>query len=174
MAGFGRGKATPVSDGRHVYVFFQDAGLVSYDLDGKLRWDLQLTFPQTGHGMGASPILAGDLVLMNCDLPKAGSFLVAVEKNTGRIRWRKERGETGLIAGFATPVLLGEDEIVVPGSLQWAAYSPSANRGATFGLARHVAEPPSFHSGANRDSCPRPKHWRMRMPPPERVVSARI
>lgn len=113
---------TPASDGTHVFVFFQEAGLLAYDFAGHLVWQLELALPRAAHGMGTSPIVAGDLVILNCDLNAGNSFLVAVDKKDGSVRWRTPRSETGLIGGYATPVLAGGD-VVVPGSLQWAAYA---------------------------------------------------
>lgn len=112
---------TPASDGTSVFVFFQEAGLLAYDLTGGLVWHLDLALPRIAHGMGTSPIVAGDSVILNCDSSNGNSFLIAVDKNTGRVRWRTRRDEMGLIPGYATPVLDG-DAVVVPGSLQWAAY----------------------------------------------------
>jgi len=54
------------------------------------------------YGMSASPILAGDLVVLLCD-QRAGSFLVAVDRTTGKVRWKKDR--PGAPEGWATPMV---------------------------------------------------------------------
>jgi outer membrane protein assembly factor BamB len=115
---------SPVTDGSNVYAFFADFGLISYDSEGKERWRLVLGPFNNPMGLGASPILAENTLLLVCD-QESGSFLIAVDKNTGRIRWRVERPE--YTRGFATPILYkpksGGLQVVVSGSLQLTAYS---------------------------------------------------
>ena len=53
---------TPATDGQHVYVFFQDVGLLAYDQGGRERWRVPLGPFTNAYGMGASPIVVGDLV----------------------------------------------------------------------------------------------------------------
>ena len=84
---------SPVTDGRNVYVFFGDFGLLAYDWNGKEQWRLPLGPFNNMNGHGTSPILEGDLLLLLCD-QDTGSFLIAVDKNTGRIRWRVERARS--------------------------------------------------------------------------------
>jgi outer membrane protein assembly factor BamB len=115
---------SPVTDGKHVYVFFTDFGLVSFDLEGKEQWRLPLGPFNNPFGLGASPILAEDKVLMICD-QESGSFFAAVDKNTGKVKWRVERPE--YTRGFSTPILFkprnGGLQVIVSGSLQLTAYS---------------------------------------------------
>jgi outer membrane protein assembly factor BamB len=94
--------ATPATDGKNAYVFFADFGLLAYGPDGNELWRIPLGPFNNPFGHGSSPILAGDLVLMNCD-QDTGAFLMAVEKSTGRVRWRTERSQAQ--RGYATPVL---------------------------------------------------------------------
>ena len=58
---------TPATDGTNVYVFFADFGLLSYDMDGKERWRLPLGPFNNLYGMGASPVLVDDAVVLACD-----------------------------------------------------------------------------------------------------------
>ncbi len=115
---------SPVTDGMNVYAFFTDLGLISYDADGKERWRLLLGPFNNPFGQGASPILAGNTLLQICD-QESGSFFVAVDKNSGKLKWRVERPE--FTRGFATPVLYkpknGDLQVIVSGSLQLTAYS---------------------------------------------------
>ena len=70
---------SPVVDaGGNVYVFFGDFGLVSYDADGAERWRVPLGPFNNVYGMGASPIIAQDLVILACDQQR-DSFLIAVD-----------------------------------------------------------------------------------------------
>jgi outer membrane protein assembly factor BamB len=94
---------SPVTDGKNVYAFFADLGLISFAADGKERWRMPLCPFDTFYGLGASPVLAGDMVLLLCDT-RTNAFLLAVEARSGRVRWRVERKET-LVEGYASPVL---------------------------------------------------------------------
>jgi len=49
---------SPATDGRNVYVFFEDFGLVSYGPDGSERWRQPLGPFNNPYGMAASPILS--------------------------------------------------------------------------------------------------------------------
>ena len=114
---------TPVSDGINVYAFFADFGLLAYGPDGNELWRLPLGPFNNPFGHGASPILTGDLLLQVCD-QDAGAFLLAVEKKTGRVRWRAQRPHAQ--RGYATPVLYrpagGAMQVIVIGSYQLTGY----------------------------------------------------
>lgn len=58
---------TPATDGENVYAFFKDLGLISYDSTGKLRWKVALAPFSNTMGLAASPILAGDSVIVVAD-----------------------------------------------------------------------------------------------------------
>lgn len=114
---------SPVSDGRNVYAFFTDFGLVSYGPDGNERWRLPMGPFNNPFGMGASPLLVGDRLIMNCD-SETDSFILAVSTSSGRILWRRDRPDVG--RGFSTPILYnppsGSPQALVAGSNQLTAY----------------------------------------------------
>lgn len=114
----GPASASPVSDGRNVYAFFADFGLLAYGPDGNELWRIPLGPFNNPFGHGASPILTGDTVLMNCD-QDAGSFLLAVDKRSGKVLWRKERPHAQ--RGYATPIL-HERQVIVAGSYRLSGY----------------------------------------------------
>ncbi|HJS73545.1 MAG TPA: PQQ-binding-like beta-propeller repeat protein, partial [Vicinamibacteria bacterium] len=58
---------TPATDGEAVYVFFGDFGLLAYEADGKERWRLPLGPFDNAYGMGSSPIVVDDMVVLVCD-----------------------------------------------------------------------------------------------------------
>lgn len=115
--------ASPATDGRNVYVFFQDFGLLAYGPDGNELWRMPLGPIRNPFGHGASPILAGGTLLMNCD-QDTGSFLLAVDQASGKVRWRAERPFAQ--RGYATPVLYqpkdGPRQVIVAGSYRLTAY----------------------------------------------------
>jgi outer membrane protein assembly factor BamB len=110
-------------DPDRVVVFFADFGLVAYDHAGRELWRTPLGPFDNVYGMGASPILAGGLVLLSCDQSR-GSFVAAFDAKTGRERWRTPRPEA--LSGHATPVVLSRagapDQLIVPGSFRLDAY----------------------------------------------------
>lgn len=114
---------TPVTDGGNVYVFFGDYGLLSYDAEGGERWRLPLGPFNNVNGHGSSPILAGNRVVLLCD-QDTGSYLIAVDKDTGKVAWRVERPE--FTRSYTTPALYqpkgGPAELIVAGSYQLTAY----------------------------------------------------
>lgn len=119
--------ATPVTDGSNVFVFFGDFGLVSYGPDGNERWRMPLGPFSNLHGMGASPVLAGNNLVMAVD-QDTESYLLAVDKGTGKLVWRTAR--PAVVHGYATPTLFrpagGDLQLVVPGSYLLTAYSAAA------------------------------------------------
>jgi len=115
--------SSPAGDGRNVYVFFTDFGLISYGPDGNERWRLPLPEFNNPFGMGASPVLSGDTILMSCD-QESGSYFLAIHKDTGKIKWRVDRSD--YTRGFSTPVLwkpaTGPLQVLIAGSYRLAAY----------------------------------------------------
>jgi outer membrane protein assembly factor BamB len=106
-----------------VYVFFPDYGLVTYDASGKELWKKPLGPFDNIYGMGASPVVVGDLLLLAVD-QSLGSHLLAVNKRTGAERWKTARPEA--TSGHATPVVWrgpdGRDQILLPGSFLLTSY----------------------------------------------------
>jgi len=121
----GPASPSPVTDGTNVYVFFQDFGMLSYDRNGKERWKLPLGPFNMFYGFGASPILVDNKVILPVDQDSPSSYLIAVDKDTGKVRWRVERPI--VISGYSTPIVYqpknGPKQIVVPESFQLSAYS---------------------------------------------------
>ncbi len=115
---------SPATDGDNVYVFFQDFGLLAYDRDGKERWRMPLGPFDNAYGMGSSPIVIGNQVVLVCDQSN-GSFMIAADKNTGRVRWQVDRPEAK--TGHSTPIFYepagGPAQLLVPGSFYLTAYS---------------------------------------------------
>ena len=119
----GPASPSPVSDGRNVYVFFGDFGLICYGVDGEERWRAPLGPFNNANGHGSSPILAGDLLVLLCD-QDTGAYSLALDKSTGAVRWKIDRPE--VTRGYATPGVYrpksGPAELIVPGAYQLIAY----------------------------------------------------
>ncbi len=115
---------TPATDGTNVFVFFADFGLLSYDVDGHERWRVPLGPFNNLYGMGASPVLVDDLVVLACD-QNTDSYIIAVGQRDGRVRWKTPRPEAH--SGHSTPILYkpagAPTQVVVPGSFLLVSYS---------------------------------------------------
>jgi outer membrane protein assembly factor BamB len=120
---------SPAVEADGVYVFFPDYGLVAYDASGAERWSMPLGPFTNIYGMGASPIIVGDTVVLACDQSVA-SYLLAVDKRTGRVRWKVDRPEAK--SGHSTPIVWrgpdGRDQILLPGSFLLTSYDAATGR----------------------------------------------
>ena len=117
---------SPALEENRVYVFFPDYGLIAYDAAGKELWTKPLGPFSNIYGMGASPVIYNDLLLLAVDQSR-GSHLLAVDKRTGNERWKTPRPEA--TSGHATPIIWrassGRDQILLPGSFLLTAYDPA-------------------------------------------------
>lgn len=116
--------ATPVTDGKNVWVFFEAAGLIAYDEQGRERWRKDLGKFNNPYGMANSPMLAAGILVLQAD-QDTGSFLLAVDASTGKELWRTMRPQA--LHGYSTPTFYrpekGEDQLIVSESYQVTGYS---------------------------------------------------
>lgn len=133
-----------IEDGR-VYVTFGSPGTACLDTrTGKVLWTRTDFVCNHYRGAGSSPLLHGDLLIMNFD----GSdyqFVVALDKNTGRTVWRTERdvnysdlnadgrptAEGDFRKAFSTPricTINGQDQVISLGSKAIYGYEPATGR----------------------------------------------
>jgi outer membrane protein assembly factor BamB len=115
--------ASPVTDGARLFAFFGSYGLYCLDTDGQLVWEKHLGEMHTkhGHGEGSSPALHGETLIINWDHEEQ-SFLMALDKRTGKPRWRVARAED---TSWATPLVVehgGKAQVVVPGTNRVRGY----------------------------------------------------
>ncbi len=115
--------ASPVTDGKHVFAFFGSYGLYCLDTGGKIVWEKHLgtMHSKHGHGEGSSPVLHADTLVVNWD-HEGASFIVALDKRTGRERWRVKRDE---VTSWATPIVVehaGKAQLIVSGTRRVRAY----------------------------------------------------
>jgi outer membrane protein assembly factor BamB len=120
---------SPVVDDSGVYVFFPDYGVMAYDAAGIERWKMPLGPFNNIYGMGASPVIVGNLIVLACD-QSVGSYVMAVNKRTGRVQWKVERPEAK--SGHSTPIVWrgpdGKDQILLPGSFLLTSYDAATGR----------------------------------------------
>jgi outer membrane protein assembly factor BamB len=122
----GYASSTPVSDGKHVFVFFGMSGVLAYDLDGTKLWHKSVGKGSDKWGSGASPILHKDLVIVNACTES--SALVALDKKTGNEMWRTK----GITESWSTPILVkvsgGPTELVVSASQKVLGFDPDTGK----------------------------------------------
>jgi outer membrane protein assembly factor BamB len=105
---------TAVTDGKRVYAYFGSYGLVAYEWDGALAWETRLPMSTAIFGTGASPVIAGDLVLINRDYRPAPELL-AFYKSDGKLAWTATlppSQQRGPQTSHATPVIW-KDEVIL-------------------------------------------------------------
>jgi outer membrane protein assembly factor BamB len=99
--------SSPVTDGKHLFAFFGSRGLYCYDLDGKLIWKQDFGDMRVANsfGEGSSPTVTDDAVIVNWD-HEGESFIIALEKETGKTLWKKPRDER---TSWSTPLVVEHD-----------------------------------------------------------------
>jgi outer membrane protein assembly factor BamB len=120
----GPASPSPVTDGTNVYAFLQEFGMMAFDADGRELWRLPMGPFNIFYGFGASPILVDGALILPVD-QDLNSYLISVDKNTGKVRWKVDR--PGVISGYSTPTVYepksGPKQILIPESFQLSAYS---------------------------------------------------
>ena len=118
--------SSPVSDGRMVYAWFATGQIVALDRAGKVVWSRHLGREispfDINWGHSSSPALHGDLLLLLCDHQPA-SYLLAVDKETGKQVWKADRGRGR--TSYSTPLVVnagGRSEVIVNSSERVDAY----------------------------------------------------
>jgi outer membrane protein assembly factor BamB len=115
---------SPVTDGKLVYAFFGSRGMYVYDLKGTLVWKkdfgVQLRMRMAfGEGMG--PVIADDKLLLVFD-HEGDSFMVALDKATGKEIWRVARAEK---TNWAAPLVVdfkGRKQVIVAATNKVRSY----------------------------------------------------
>jgi outer membrane protein assembly factor BamB len=119
---------TPILEGDRVYVHFGAQGTAALTTAGQLVWKTKLSY-ESQHGNGGSPELTGDLLIINCD-GFDEAYVVALDKNTGKMKWRADRREPHSQA-YSTPLTIrvgDRDQIVSVGAFNAVAYDPQNGR----------------------------------------------
>jgi outer membrane protein assembly factor BamB len=144
---------SPVTDGQMVYAWFGTGQIVALDMNGKEVWRRHLGQEispfEVIWGHSSSPTLFGDLLILLCDHEPA-SYLLAVDKRTGKERWRADRGKGRL--SYSTPLVVNTPsgpELIVNSSERVDAYDPRTGQLLWFtgGTNRFPIPTPVFHDG---------------------------
>lgn len=85
------GSPTPVIEQGRVYITFGSPGTACLDTKtGKVLWQRRDIECNHFRGAGSSPILFGDLLIMNFD-GSDHQFIIALDKKTGKTVWQQKR-----------------------------------------------------------------------------------
>lgn len=107
----GYAASTPAADSERVYVFFGKSGVFALDHSGRVLWQADVGSRSHGWGSAASPVLVGNLVIVNASVESES--LVALDKRTGKEVWRAG----GIREAWNTPQVVsaggGKTELVV-------------------------------------------------------------
>jgi len=122
---------TPIVHGDDLFVHFGHLGTACLSLDGKVRWRQTEIKYAPVHGNGGTPLIAGPLLVFGCDSAEDPT-LVALDKATGKLKWRTPRNSAARNKfSFATPLLAevdGRTQIISPASGFVGGYDPADGR----------------------------------------------
>jgi outer membrane protein assembly factor BamB len=115
--------ASPVTDGRRLYVSFGSRGVYCYDLSGELQWKRPVDLVQTrlSFGEGCSPVVYGDSLVLNRD-NEGHSQLLVLDARSGEVRWKADRDE---VSAWATPLVVehnGRVQVITNASKRVRSY----------------------------------------------------
>jgi outer membrane protein assembly factor BamB len=142
---------SPVADDKHVIASFGSRGVYCYTHDGQLVWEKNFGIQMRmlmAFGEGVGPALDGDKLVLLFD-HEGDSFIVALDKNTGRELWRTARPAG---SGWAGPLIVsvgGRKQIVVASTRFLAGYDLENGKliWQTTGLGRNVIPMPITADG---------------------------
>jgi outer membrane protein assembly factor BamB len=118
---------TPVLEGDRVYLHFGAYGTACLKQSGEIIWKTRLDYDNGQHGPGGSPVIYDDLLIVSCD-GLSIQYVVALDKLTGKVRWRKYR--QGYQA-YTTPLVVrlpSGDQVISPGAFRAIAYDPRTGK----------------------------------------------
>src|SRR4029453_3066362 len=117
---------TPIVERDRVYVHFGAEGTAALTSAGEIVWKTRLPY-ESQHGNGGSPVLYNDVLIVSCD-GSDEALVVALDKQTGKVRWKTRRRQPWDQA-YSTPLVIrvGEqDQVVSVGAYRAGAYAPLA------------------------------------------------
>ena len=123
-----RASPTPVVEGDRVYVHFGADGTAAVTTTGEVVWRAALRY-QSQHGNGGSPVLHDDLLIVSCD-GHDDAFVVALDKTTGKVRWRTPRRRP-FAQAYSTPLVIsadGREQLISVGAHRATSYDPRTGR----------------------------------------------
>ena len=107
--------SSAITDGEHVFAYFESRGLYAYDMQGKLVWQADFGDKKMRNqfGEGSTPVLHGNTLVVVWDHLDQPSYVIALDKNTGKELWRVDHPEMDT---WATPLVVehaGKKQVIV-------------------------------------------------------------
>lgn len=122
---------TPVLEGDRIYAHFGHFGTACLSTKGEVQWKNQQVTYSPVHGGGACPVLVDDLLIFPADAA-SNPFVVALDKRTGKMKWKTDRtAGAKKTFSFSTPLVIevkGEKQLITPGSNVVSALNPKDGR----------------------------------------------
>ncbi len=121
---------TPVTDGQRIYVFYGKTGVLAFDLDGRELWRRNVGKESSPMrwGSAASPVLVGDLVVVNA--ADESLSLRGLNHETGEEVWKAEG--TNLESTYGAPAVakISDDrtDLVVSGRQEAWGINPQTGK----------------------------------------------
>lgn len=118
---------TPILEGDKIYLHFGANGTACITQTGDIVWKTKLDYDNGQHGPGGSPVIYNDLLIVNCDGQET-QYVVALDKQTGKTRWRKYRAGG---QAYTTPLVVklpAGDQLISIGALRTFAYEPRTGK----------------------------------------------
>jgi len=146
--------ATPATDGERVYAAFRvgDALVVAahFCRDGRQAWLVKPGNHVGEWGFSNEPILYKDMVIFDGD-SKGDSFLIALDRETGRTRWCVHRGNKGI--SYSAPFIremAGRPQLVQCGDRCVTGFDPDSGepKWMVDGPSQEFAASPCYNEGA--------------------------
>jgi outer membrane protein assembly factor BamB len=123
---------TCATDGETLIAYFGSEGVFAYDFAGTRKWSRDVgDIKSYGMGVGSSPILAGDLVIVQADAEDGtDSYLIALDRRTGEEVWKTSRRPIQM--SWTTPMIAaapgGGEQILANGFELVAGYDLASGR----------------------------------------------
>jgi outer membrane protein assembly factor BamB len=119
---------TPIVEADRVYVHFGAQGTAAISTSGEIIWKVRHQY-ESQHGNGGSPVLYDDLLIFNGD-GFDEAFVIALDKRTGKVRWRTGRPQPWSQA-YSTPLSIRVNErdlLISVGAFHTVAYDPRSGK----------------------------------------------
>jgi outer membrane protein assembly factor BamB len=121
---------TPACDGTYVFTVFAHVDrlwVTAVDLAGHIVWQKDIGKYQHANGLGASPVLYDDLVIVAKDNP-VDPLLVAMRAGDGAIQWRTKRTPSENSATPIVGLVAGQSQLLMNGAYGVNSYDPETGQ----------------------------------------------
>ena len=100
--------SSAITDGEHVFAYFESRGLYAYDMNGRQIWNADFGDKKMRNqfGEGSTPVLYGNTLVVVWDHLNQPSYVIALDKRTGKELWRVDHPEMDT---WATPLVVTHD-----------------------------------------------------------------